>query len=125
MQILKVDEDQRIVYGWASVVTEKGIPVVDRQGDIIEVDTLVKAANSFMEEVRTTKSMHAGGEIGKFIHSLPVTKELCAALGIQSDREGWIVACKIYDDAIWARVKSGELAAFSVGGRGTREKIND
>lgn len=125
MIILKVDDEQRIVYGWASVVTENGIPVVDRQGDVIEIDTLVKAANSFMEEVRTTKSMHEGGEIGKFIHSLPITKELCTALGIQSDREGWIVACKIYDDATWARVKSGELSAFSVGGRGTREKIND
>ena len=38
--ILKTDDEQRMVYGWASVVTEKGEPVVDRQGDVIEPDTL-------------------------------------------------------------------------------------
>jgi hypothetical protein len=123
MHILKVDQEQRIVYGWASVITEKGIPVVDRQGDIIEADTLVRMANAFMEDVRATKSMHEGEVVGQFIHSLPVTKEICDALGIQADREGWIVACKIYDDSVWARVKSGELAAFSIGGRGTREPV--
>ena len=51
-QILKTDEEQRMVYGWASVVTEKGEPVIDRQGDIIEPDTLVRAVNKFMEHVR-------------------------------------------------------------------------
>ena len=39
-QVIKVDEDQRIVYGWASVTTYKGEPVVDRQGDIIKTDTM-------------------------------------------------------------------------------------
>ena len=53
-----------MVYGWASVVTEKGEPVVDRQGDVIEADTLVKAVNEFMEHVRVGKAMHKGIRVG-------------------------------------------------------------
>ena len=122
-QILKVDDEQRLIYGWASVITEKGEAVVDLQGDIIESDVLVKAVNEFMENVRVGKTMHVGEETGKVIHSMPVTKEIGDALGIQSDREGWIVAYKVYDDSVWDRVKSGELRAFSIGGRAQREEL--
>jgi phage head maturation protease len=123
-QILKADEEQRLVYGWASVVTEKGEPVVDRQGDVIEPETLVKAVNNFMENIRVGKEMHKGDQIGAVIHSMPVTKEIGESLGIQSDREGWVVAFKVYDDDVWARVKSGELAAFSIGGRAIKESYD-
>ena len=123
-QILKADDEQRMVYGWASVVTEKGEPVVDRQGDVIEPDTLVRAVNKFMEHVRVGKEMHKGDQIGAVIHSMPVTKEIGESLGIQSDREGWVVAFKVYNDDVWAKVKSGELAAFSIGGRAIKEDYN-
>ncbi len=122
-KILKTDEEQRMVYGWASVVTEKGEPVVDRQGDVIEADTLVKAVNGFMEHVRVGKTMHVGEQTGVIVHSMPITKEIGESLGISSDREGWIVAYKVYDDAVWDMVKSGELAAFSIGGRAIKEAI--
>jgi hypothetical protein len=119
--ILKADDEQRMVYGWASVVTEKGEPIIDRQGDVIEPDTLVRAVNKFMEHVRVGKEMHSGDQIGAVIHSMPITKEIGESLGIQSDREGWIVAFKVYNDDVWAKVKSGELAAFSIGGRAIKE----
>ena len=124
-QILTTEEEQRIVYGWASVITEKGERVVDRQGDVIEADTLVKAVNDFMEHIRVGKTMHTGEMTGRVIHSLPITNEIGESLGIQSDREGWIVAYKVYDDEVWNRVKSGELAAFSIGGRAIKEKIEN
>lgn len=123
-KILKSDEEQRLVYGWASVITEKGEPVIDRQGDVIKADTLVKAVNGFMETVRVGKEMHKGEQIGVVLHSLPITKEIGEALGIQSDREGWVVAFKVYNDDVWEKVKSGELAAFSIGGRATKEVYN-
>lgn len=122
-KILKTDDEQRMVYGWASVVTEKGEPVVDRQGDVIRADTLVKAVNEFMEHVRVGKAMHTGSQVGVVVHSLPITKEIGEALGIQSDREGWVVAYKVFDDSVWAMVKSGELAAFSIGGRAVKEEL--
>ena len=123
-KILKADDEQRMVYGWASVVTEKGEAVIDRQGDVIEPETLVKAVNDFMEHVRVGKAMHTGEQVGVVVHSLPVTKEIGDALGIQSDREGWVVAYKVFDDAVWEMVKSGELAAFSIGGRAVKEDYN-
>ena len=123
-KILKADDEQRLVYGWASVVTEKGEPVIDRQGDVIEPETLVKAVNDFMEHVRVGKTMHVGEQTGVIVHSMPITKEIGDALGIQSDREGWIVAYKVYDDEVWDMVKSGELAAFSIGGKAVKEDYN-
>ena len=120
-KILKADDEQRMVYGWASVVTEKGEPVIDRQGDLIEPETLVKAVNNFMEHVRVGKAMHTGDQVGVVVHSMPITKEIGEALGIHSDREGWVVAYKVYDDNVWNMVKSGELAAFSIGGRAVKE----
>jgi len=122
-KILKTDDEQRMVYGWASVVTEKGESVIDRQGDVIEAGTLVKAVNEFMEHVRVGKAMHVGDQVGVVVHSLPITKEIGDALGIQSDREGWVVAYKVFDDTVWDMVKSGELAAFSIGGRAIKEEI--
>jgi hypothetical protein len=122
-KILKTDDEQRMVYGWASVVTENGEPVVDRQGDVIEAETLVKAVNEFMEHVRVGKAMHVGDQVGTVVHSLPITKEIGDSLGIQSDREGWVVAYKVFDDDVWNMVKSGELAAFSIGGRAIKEEI--
>ena len=122
--IIRKDEDQRIVWGWASVVTEKGEPVIDSQGDLIEPAEMEKAANEFMADARMAKAMHQGEGVGEVIHSLPLTKELGEALGIQSDREGWILAMKIHDDAVWQRIKSQELRAFSIGGEATTEPFN-
>ena len=116
-KIIKLDEEARIVWGWASVVSIDGKPVVDRQGDIIAPDVMTKAADRFMLDVRVAKAMHEGAQVGEVIHSLPLTKALGEALG------GWIVAMKVHDDGVWDRVKSGELAAFSIGGIGKRNAI--
>tara|TARA_R100000093_G_scaffold70881_2_gene45095 strand:- start:64 stop:492 length:429 start_codon:yes stop_codon:yes gene_type:complete len=123
-QILKSDEEQRLVYGWASVITEKGEPVVDRQGDVIKPDTLVKAVNNFMEHVRVGKQMHDGDQIGVVVHSWPCTNEINKSVGLEADREGWLVAFKVYDDEVWADVKAGKLAAFSIGGRAVKGEYN-
>jgi cation transport regulator ChaB len=123
VEVIKADEVQRLVWGWASVSTENGALVTDRQGDMIEPVEMVKMANAFMEDVRTAKSMHEGGQIGQVIHSLPLTKELGAALGLESNREGWIVAMKIYDDAVWESVRVGTFGGFSIGGRAQSEEV--
>lgn len=122
-KILKLDDEARIVWGWASVVSIDGKPLVDLQGDIISADVMTRAADNFMADVRTAKAMHEGGKIGEVIHSFPLTKALGAALGVHSALEGWIVAMKVHDDGVWNRVKSGELAAFSIGGMGKRNAV--
>lgn len=131
-KILKVDDEQRMVYGWATVITEKGQPVVDSQGDVIEPAELVKATTEFMKSARVILAMHerdADGEIqesmhkGVMVHSFPLTYEIAKSMGIETDREGWMVGCFIKDDEAWAAVKSGELPAFSIGGAGVRQPI--
>ena len=122
-KIIKINDEARIVWGWASVVSVAGEPMVDRQGDIISAEVMTKAADRFMEDVRVAKAMHEGAQIGEVIHSFPLTKELGEALGVHSALEGWIVAMKVHDDSVWNRVKSGELAAFSIGGMGKRNAV--
>ena len=122
-KIIKIYDEARIVWGWASVVSVDGKPMVDRQGDIISAEVMTKAADRFMVDVRVAKAMHEGAQIGEVIHSFPLTKELGEALGVHSALEGWIVAMKVHDDGVWNRVKSGELAAFSIGGIGKRNAV--
>jgi len=120
-KVLKVDEDQRIVWGWASVVTEGGEAVVDKQADIISPELMVKAATAFMLDARMAKAMHTGAQVGEVVHSFPLTKELADAFGLTTDREGWIIAMKVHDDDVWAKVKTGEYGAFSIGGMAAHE----
>jgi cation transport regulator ChaB len=122
-QILKQDSEERLVYGWAYVSTDKGEISLDHSGEFVRPDQIAKAATNFMLSMRTAKRMHSGGKIGEVVHSMPLTHEISKALGIQSDREGWLVAIKVYDDQVWQDVKSGKLAAFSIGGRALKEMV--
>lgn len=115
--ILKADDEQRIVWGWAYVSTEDGKLLIDSQGDSIEPAEMTKMADNFMLDVRKAKVMHSGGVVGEFIHSMPLTNDLMKAFDIHSDREGWLVAMKVYSDEAWADVKSGKLPMLSIGGR--------
>lgn len=123
-EILKADDEQRMVYGWASVITKNGEPVVDIQGDVIKAEELVSATTEFMKSVRTAKQMHVGAKIGTVVHSLPLTNEIAKSLGIKTDNEGWIVGMHVEDDAVWKAVKDGSLSAFSIGGSGVRKEID-
>lgn len=117
-KVFGVDEEQRIVWGWASVATVGGKYLVDRHGDVMTAKTMLQAANRFMEKTRTAKTEHYGAPVGVVLHSLPLTNEIAAALGIKTDKEGWIIGMKIYDDGVWEMVKRGEFPAFSIGGNG-------
>jgi hypothetical protein len=121
--ILKVDVDERIVWGWAYVSTVKGVRSVDHSEESVSPEVLVKAATNFMLSVRTAKAMHQGDSVGEVVHSFPLTNELGKSLGVSSDREGWIICMKIHDEKVWQSVKSGELSAFSIGGRALRRSL--
>jgi cation transport regulator ChaB len=118
--ILKVDTARRIVWGWASVSTMKGELVTDRQGDRIAPAEMEKMADRFMRSARAAKAMHDGDDVGEVVHSFPLTKELAAAFGIQTDREGWITGTYIKSDAEWQKVLDGEYKGLSIGGRAKR-----
>ena len=122
-QILKRNDEERLAFGWAYVSTVNGEISLDHSGEFIRPELLAKAATNFMLSMRTAKRMHSGESIGEVIHSMPLTNDVAKALGIQSDREGWIIAIKVHDEQVWQDVKSGKLAAFSIGGRALKEMV--
>ncbi len=117
--IVKVDDELRVVWGWASVIAEKGAVVVDAHGDTISEKTLVKAAHSFAG-IRRIKRMHEGAPIGEMVESVVLTPALQKALGIDLGLTGWLIAWKVHDEATWADVKAGKLPALSIGGTARR-----
>jgi hypothetical protein len=125
VEIVKVlDEPQRYFLGWASVSSVDGVPVTDRQGDIITDAELEAAANAFMPQARVGKIMHTGGEAIDYTQSLVITPEVKKALGIEGmSKCGWLVGGFCRDLATWERVKSGELGSLSIGGTGTRTPV--
>lgn len=123
LPIVKLDLDKRLVYGWASVVSENGQPLIDRQGDIIQPDELVQAAQRFISESRTALAMHEGSPKGEVVESIVFTDDVQKALGINLGKVGWFIVMKIHDDDVWAKAKAGELTAFSIGGKAKAKKV--
>lgn len=99
--ITKIDEDQRMVYGYATVEE------IDAHGEIIGYEASKKAFEGWIGNIR---EMHQDVAVGK-------------ALEIEFDDEAkgvWIGA-KISEsedgENAWIKVKEGVLAGFSIGGR--------
>lgn len=123
----KVDEDQRVVGGWAYVFEDDGQMEVDHSGDFIDkasLPALEKAVREYMLESREADEMHVKvSDVGKVVGSLVLTPEKAAAFGIVTKRYGWIVEFQIQDDETWAKIKDGTYSAFSIRGAGQREKV--
>ncbi len=122
--IEKVDEEQRMVWGWAYVCQdETGSQVVDHGGDVIELETIHEAAHGFMRDSRQGGVMHAkqGGYISE---SLVVTDTVAAELGASTRKRGWFVGFKVTDEAAWQGVKAGKFRAFSIGGTADVEDLD-
>lgn len=117
--VMKSVPSRRMIYGWASVVTKDGEVVKDRQADFMDMDNLREVVHDFMSH-RVGKTMHSGGNTGEIVDSFVIDAEVAAAFGVNFGCEGWMVGYKVQDDAVWKRVQSGELRAFSIGGEGDR-----
>jgi hypothetical protein len=114
-----------VVAGWASVVSVDGKPVEDHQGDIISIDEIRKAAHRFVRDARVAKAQHSGDPVGEVVESVIVDDALAKALGASDGKRGWWIVMKVHDPKIQERIRKGELAAFSIGGKGRRTKIQE
>lgn len=123
--VLKVNDDRREVSGWASVVSVDGKPVVDRQGDVLEMDELRSAAHHFVGNSRVGKQMHRGEQRARIVESVLVDDDFAKAHGITHGKRGWWITMAIDNDETWALAKSGKLPGFSIGGRGTRVPLEE
>ena len=120
--ILKTDMDAKVIWGWAYVSTEKGEKAIDHSGEWVSPETLVKASTNFMLKSRMAKVNHEGPKEGDIVGSLPLTKDLAQALGIQTEREGWIIGVVASEETL-KKVQGGELTSFSIGGRALKRSL--
>ena len=95
--IEKVDEELRMVYGYAS--TE----ALDSQGEVVKKDALSGAIEDYMK-FANIREMHQPSAVGK-------------AKSAELNEKGMYIAAKIVDDIAWKKVKEGVYNGFSIGGR--------
>lgn len=128
LNVIKSDDDRRLVFGWANVaVRVDGEQIVDWQQDMIDIAELEKAAYGYVAEFGTAGEMHRRGGVGHVIESIVFTKEKAAALGIPPDimPEGWWIGFQITDDVVWEKIKNGEYSMFSIEGTAVREPVGE
>lgn len=127
-EIYKADDDQHLVFGWASVaVTVTGEELEDRQHDIIDPADLEEAAYEYVLNFRDTGEEHLPGyrKKGKLVESCVFTPEKQKAMGIPAGTlpVAWWIGFKIDDEATWQRIKDGTYRMFSIEGKAQREPV--
>ena len=127
----KLDDEQHLAFGWASVVELDGQPVVDRQGDYITAEDLEKAAYAYVHKSRVGGDMHERGpddtvaKVSDLVESVVFTDEKVEKMGLPDDfPRGWWVGFKIHGEESWDRVKKRERTGFSIHGRGIRKDMD-
>ena len=93
----KVDEEQRMVWGYASTET------IDSQGETVTRDALVAALPDYLK-FANIREMHQPSAVG-------VAREA------EVDDHGLYIAAHIVDDPAWEKVQAGVYKGFSIGGR--------
>ena len=114
-QVMKVNSELGLVFGFAVVSTEDGKPYFDHQGDHIPEDAMLKAAADFMEHSRIAKEMHAGDQQGSVVFAFPLTMDIAKALGIETKQTGLLIAMKP-SAGVLAKFQDGTYTGFSIGG---------
>ncbi|MFM7857155.1 MAG: XkdF-like putative serine protease domain-containing protein, partial [Flammeovirgaceae bacterium] len=107
------------VYGWGNVATVNGQPVIDQKGNHIPIAVLDKAVKGFMLSGGRVNFNHESMDApqrGVVSQSVVLSAEMAQALGVQTDREGWLVEIDVTDADAWQVVESGLIKGLSLGG---------
>jgi len=103
--ILKIDEDQRLVHGYAS--TE----AMDSQGEIVSKQAICAALPDYLK-FGNIREMHQNSAVG-------------ITLDAEVDEKGLSLTAHVVDDNAWNKVKAKVYKGFSIGGRATaRDPLN-
>ncbi|CAB4193299.1 Phage-like element PBSX protein, XkdF [uncultured Caudovirales phage] len=127
--IAKMDDDRRLVFGWAYITkTPEGEVIIDKQGDFVDDDQeLEDAAYEFVKGEGLGDEMHLDVPVSHVVESVVFTPEKLEKMGLPpgSLPVGWWVGFQVDSDEVWGAVKNGVYKAFSIGGSGFREKVED
>jgi phage head maturation protease len=96
-EICKVDEEKRMVYGYAS--TE----AMDVQGEVVTKAAMTEALDEYMK-FANIREMHQPSAVG-------------VAKSAEMDDKGCFISVHVVDDSAWAKVKAGVYKGFSIGGK--------
>lgn len=94
--IAKVDEEEHMVYGWASTSD------MDSDGEIIKAEALAGSLSEYMK-FPTLREMHQPKAVG-------TTKQA------EVSAKGLYIGAKVVTEEAWKLVKEGVYKAFSIGG---------
>jgi len=138
VEFLKIDVDQRKVWGIFSVSKIGDKLLVDSQNDVIEPHELEKAAHDFV--LNTNKSTQGMGDshnrlqVGQLIESFVLTQEkaeflekslqeIGAEATIKPGADIWFGGFYVSDDKTWDLIKSGDYESFSIGGEANKVEL--
>ncbi len=128
-EVSKVDEDKRLVFGWAYVTHDKDGQInVDKSGEFVDdYEELEKGAYDFVIKSRAGDADHTNIKGSEMVESMVFTPEKIEKMGLAPGTlpSGWWVGFKIEDEEVWRSVKNGKRLAFSIHGRGTRKEVDD
>jgi len=114
--ITKTDAVKKLAVG---VVYQPNTP--DQDGDMATAEEIEKAAWSAMKnQAVVNKTAHGSEPVKAFIAESYIAK---AGDPDKFPEGAWAVAVKVEDDALWAEIEKGDLAAFSMGGVAAREPV--
>lgn len=131
-KIAKTDNDQQIVFGWASVsIGRDGQVLVDKQDDVIFPEDLERAAYHFVLNSRQSDTHHDEVTKAHLVESMVFTQDKLAKMGLtftdvkkaEQDICMWWTGFYVPDEQVWKMVKDGEFTAFSIGGYAVREPL--
>ena len=121
-QILKVNTDLGLIFGFSMICKVDGEDYYDTDGDHFTERGMLEASTQFAKGGRVACTMHArdvnGQPIqdGGVIHQFPLTTEIAKALDIQTRMTGLLVALAPDDPDTLAKAARGEFTGFSIGG---------
>lgn len=125
-EIVKIDADKKLVFGWASIIMDtSGKILLDRQDDFIDSEEeLEKSAYDYVLKSRDGGEMHIRKGVSTMVESIVFSAEKQKALGIPQGTMpiGWWVGFKVNDERVWNEVKKGAYIGFSVHGTGKRNE---
>jgi len=133
--IAKLDRERQIVYG---VVLDPYI--VDAHDDWISPREVELTAHGYMERARRVRLQHqvdlSAVVVESFVFWYPTPDDYAAAVDGRPHRiwkmqfgndlihsGAWVLGVRVLDPTAWAKVLSGELGAYSIGGFGVRTEI--
>lgn len=119
--IAKANDDEQTITG---VVLQPEI--VDGQGDIIGADVIRKAAHNFLANYNAgTKLglMHKDFKPRFQLYESYITPLDIVINSVLVKAGSWVMVVKVLDKKIWQKIKDGELAGFSIGGKARVRKL--